>query len=146
MSVAVKFVALLSLCVVIVTSCVSVKPVYYKDDKAVALKAVEQVHQLFNDENYEGILQMFARQTEENGGERDQFLASMKKNRAERGRIVNYKETKYQLTPNASHRELLFLFTTEFEKGIYEEGFVVLVDGENAKLDGYFQSDAPRAR
>lgn len=136
---------LLLLCLfgLIANACLSAKPIYYSDDKAVAIKAVEKVHQLYNDERYEEILQMFVAKKEENPGERDRFLAAMKKNHTERGKIMGYHETKYQITPRASDRELLLVFGTEFEKGSYGEGFVVLVDGENALLIGYFQTDGP---
>ncbi len=124
-------------------ACFSAKPIYYTDDKAVALKAIDKVHQLYNDEKYEEILTMFLKKQESNPGERDRFLFAMKKNRAERGKIIGYQETKYQITPKASFRELLFMLRTEFEKGTYEEGVVVLVDGDTAVLDGYFQTDGP---
>lgn len=126
-------------------ACISAKPIYYADDKAVAIKAVEKVHQLYNDEKYEEILQMFVPRKEQNPGERERFFESMKKNYAERGKIIGYHETKYQITPQSNHRELLFMFRTDFEKGTHGEGYVILVNGEEAVLDGYFQTDGQPA-
>jgi hypothetical protein len=120
------------------TACISVKPIYYDDDKKIAEKHVEKFHQLFNDEKYDEIYNLYTPKIQ-NAQSKEQFAAALQKLRAEAGRIKNSKIIKTDVKPLASSRLVHMFYETEFEKSKLFEEFDCLVEGENAVFDFYGQ-------
>lgn len=117
-------------------ACVSIKPVYYDEDKKVAEKQVEKFHQLFNEEKYDEIYNMFT-EKEQNQQSKEQFVTALKNILAIQGKVKNSKLVKSEVKPKASFRVVHMFYETEFEKGKQLEEFDWLVDGNDALVDFY---------
>lgn len=120
----------------VVTACVSIKPIYYDDDKKVAEKHVEKFHQLLNEEKYDEIYNLFTQKVQ-TGQSKEQFVRALKNILAINGKVKNSKLIKSDVKPEASFRLVHMFYETEFEKGKQLEEFDCLVDGNNAIFDFY---------
>ncbi len=122
------------------TACISVKPIYYEDDKKIAESQVEKFHQLFNDEKYDEIYNLYTPKVQ-NQQSKEQFISVLQNFRASFGRIKNSKIVKSEVNPQAATRLVHMFYETEFEKGKKLEEFDCLVDGQNGIFDFYGQPD-----
>ena len=122
-------------------SCVSVKPIYFEDDKKVAERHVEKFHQSFNEEKFDGMFELFTPKGR-NESSRETFARDLKSLRSRFGRIKNSKLVKSEVKPQASTRLVHMFFETEFDNGKLIEEFDCLVNGDNAIFDHYGQPDA----
>jgi hypothetical protein len=123
-----------------VISCVSVKPIYYDDDKKVAESHVEKFHQLFNEEKYNDLFDFYTPKGR-NQSSREQLIIDLQNLRSKYGFIKNSKLVKSEVKPQSSTRLVHMFYETEFEKGKVIEEFDCLVDGQNAIFDYYGQPD-----
>ena len=120
----------------VVTACVSIKPVYYDDDKKVAEKHVEKFHRLLNEEKYDEIYNLFTQKVQTKQS-KDQFVRAFKSILAINGKVKNSKLVKSDVKPNDSFRVVHMFYETEFEKGKQLEEFDCFVDGDKVVFDFY---------
>lgn len=121
-------------------SCVSVKPIYYDDDKKLAESLIEKFHQSFNEEKYPDMFDLYTPKGRNQSG-KEQFALDLQNLRSKLGRIKNSKLVQSEVKPQASTRLVHMLYETEFEKGKIIEEFDCLVDGQNVIFDYYGQPD-----
>ena len=119
---------------VLTGSCVSVKPIYYDEDKVTARGKVHQLHELYNRETFSDIYDMLSDRLK-NEQTREQFIASLTRLKADNGRFLQSQETKIQVIPQAATREVDIRFSSEYEKGWCDEGFALFVDGKESVID-----------
>ena len=122
-------------------SCVSVKPIYYEDDKKVAEGHVQKFHQFLNEEKYDDMFDLFT-PTGRNESSRETFTRDLRNLRSAMGRIKDSKLVRSEVKPGASKRLVHMYFETEFENGKLIEEFDCLVDGNTAVFDHYGQPKA----
>lgn len=118
------------------TACISVKPIYYDDDKKVAEKHVEKFHQLLNEEKYDEIYNLFNKKMQ-TAQSKEQFTKALQNILAVNGKVKNSKLIKSEVKLVESVRLVHMFYETEFEKETRLEEFDCLVDGENAIFDFY---------
>ncbi len=123
-----------------IISCISVKPIYYDDDKKVAESHVTKFHQLFNEEKYNELFDFYTPKGR-NQSSKEQFATDLQNLRSKYGPIKNSKLAKSEVKLQASTRLVHIFYETEFEKGRVIEEFDCLVDGQNAIFDFYGQPD-----
>lgn len=123
-----------------VISCVSVKPIYYDDDKKVAESRVEKFHQSFNEEKYDDMFDAFTPKGR-NQSSKEQFILDLKNLRSKLGRIKIGKLVKSDVKPQFATRLVHMFYETEFEKGKLIEEFDCIVDRQSAIFDFYGQPD-----
>ncbi len=121
-------------CLVATSACVSVKPIYYDDDKALARKKVEQLHQFYNSDDFTAIYDLVTDRLK-NETTREQFVENLTKLKQDNGRFIEAKETDSQIVPEASFREVRLKYSSKYEKGWCNEGFALFVDGKEAVVD-----------
>jgi len=126
------------------SACISVKPIYYDDDKSLARKKVEQIHQLYNSDDFAPIYDLVTDRLKKEAT-KEQFVANITKLKQDNGRFVEAKETDSQVVPEASFREVRLKYSSKYEKGWCNEGFALFVDGKEAAVDLIMinPSDAP---
>jgi len=121
-------------------SCISVKPIYYDDDKKLAENHVEKFHQSFNEEKYTDMFDLYTPKGR-NQSSREQFIVDLQNLRLKLGRIKNSKLVKSEVKPQSSTRLVHMFYETEFDKGKIIEEFDCLVNDQNAIFDYYGQPD-----
>lgn len=114
-------------CLVVVSSCVNVKPIYYDDDKAVARKKIEQIHQLYNQDDFAAVYEYMTDRLKKEQS-KEEFIASLKKLKEDNGRFLEKNEIDSQIVPEASFREVRLKYSSKYEKGWCNEGFALFVD------------------
>jgi hypothetical protein len=118
----------------VLTACITIKPIHYKDDKAVAVDLVRRFRALYNERNFAGAYALLSPRLAAETSKND-FIAQMQKLQAENGLFVQGKEVKSEIIPLAAAREVRLLYDSEFEKTAFNEGYVILADGENSVID-----------
>lgn len=121
-------------CLVVISACINVKPIYYDDDKAVARKKIEQIHQLYNQGDFAAVYELVTDRLKKEMA-KDAFVASLTKLKEENGRFLEANEIDSQVVPEASFREVRFKYSSKYEKGWCNEGFALFVDGKDAVVD-----------
>jgi len=124
----------LAFCLVVVSACVSVKPIYYDDDKAVARKKVEQIHQLYNQDDFAAVYDLVTERLKREVT-KDVFIATLTEVKQSNGLFLEAKEIDSQVVPDASYREVRLKYSSKYEKGWCNEGFAIFVDGSGAIVD-----------
>lgn len=114
----------------------SLKPVYYEEDKKVAFRLVEKFHFYLDDGNFEAIYDLFSNKIRSQQG-KEQFINRLKAFRAETGKVKITKNLKTDVTPQASFRIVHMIFSTQFENKLVFEEFDCLVDGQKVTFDFY---------
>ena len=128
--------SLLFLLVLTNASCFSIKPIYLEKDKEIAQSNIEKFHQLFNDEKYNEMYDLFSAQIKSEISF-DKFLESFKDLRTNTGKIKNSKLVKSEIKTEASFRVIELVYETEFENVTLSEKFSCLVDGNTSIIDIY---------
>ncbi|MEO5860493.1 MAG: hypothetical protein ABIR33_16285 [Pyrinomonadaceae bacterium] len=121
-------------CLIATSSCINVKPIYYDDDKAVARKTIEQIHQLYNQDDFRAVYDLLTDRLKKEQS-REEFVASLKKLKEDNGRFLEKSEIDSQVAPQASFREVRLKYSSKYEKGWCNEGFALFVDGKEAAVD-----------
>ena len=116
------------------SACVSVKPIYYDDDKAVARSKVVQLHVLYNNDDFAAIYELLTDRLKHETT-KEAFVASLAKLKVDNGRFVESKDVDSQVVPQASRREVLLKYSSKYEKSWCDEGFALFVDGKDAVVD-----------
>ena len=116
------------------SACVSVKPIYYDDDKAVARKKVDQIHQLYNQDDFGAIYDLVTDRLKREMPKED-FIAAFTKLKESNGNFIEANEIDSQVVPAASFREVRLKYSSKYEKGLCDEGFALFVDGGNSLVD-----------
>ncbi len=119
------------------TGCLSVKPIYYKDDKAVAVRYVDNYRSLYNDERFEEMYALLSKRVQQEVA-KEEFVSQMQKAKQSNGKFLNAHEIKSEVVPVGSAREVRIMYESEFELGPCSEGYAILVDGNNAIIDAAF--------
>lgn len=133
------FIALI-LIVTFSPNCVSIKPIYFEDDKRIAIKKIESFQNLFNEQKYDEIYTFFS-SAARNRQSKDQFITSLQKLHDDVGIVINSRLLKSEIRAEASFRLVHMFYETEFRKGKRFEEFVCLVDDEKVLIDFYGQPD-----
>lgn len=121
-------------CLVFISSCVNVKPIYYDDDKALARKKIEQIHQLYNQDDFAAVYEIMTDRLKKEQS-KEAFVASLKQLKEDNGRFLETNEIDSQVVPQASFREVRLKYSSKYEKGWCNEGFALFVDGKEAIVD-----------
>ena len=117
-------------------SCFSARPIYFESDKKIAQVNIEKFHQLFNDEKYNEMYDLFSPQLK-NEINYDKFLESFKNLRSNTGKVKNSKLVKSEINTEAPFRVVELVYETEFENTKLHEKFRCLVDGNTSVIDIY---------
>jgi hypothetical protein len=133
-------VLLIVLLVFVTFSCVSVKPIYYEDDKKIADNYVKEFHNLYNNRDYKKIYEMFSDKIKKQQS-KEQFIFALEKQQNEKGKVVKSEIIKSEIKPLASYRLVHSFYKTTYEKAVKYEEFDCLVDGENTLFDYYGQPE-----
>jgi hypothetical protein len=121
-------------CFVVTSACVNIKPIHYDDDKAVARKKIEEIHQLYNQGNFTAVYELLTDRLKKEQS-KDAFVASLAKLKEDNGRFLEATEIDSQLVPEAAFREVRLKYSSKYEKGWCNEGFALFVDGKGAVVD-----------
>ncbi|MEO7660613.1 MAG: hypothetical protein ABIV48_13445 [Pyrinomonadaceae bacterium] len=119
---------------VVISACVSVKPIYYDDDKAAARKKIEQIHQLYNQDDFAAIYELVTVRLKKETT-KDEFVAILTKLKKDNGLFVEANEVDSQVVPEASFREVRIKYSSKYENGWCSEGFALIVDDKDAVVD-----------
>src|SRR5262245_21875381 len=101
--------------------CLSVTPIYYDDDKAVGKATVERFHQLFNDEKYDEIYDLFTDKGKQVAQTKENFIGHLRGLRYSAGRIKSSDLGTIDVKPQASTRLVHMFYSTQFEKKTIRE-------------------------
>jgi hypothetical protein len=123
------------------TGCVSVSPIYYDDDKAVAKHTVERFHELFNDEKYDEIYDLFSDKGKQVAETKENFIGHLRNLRNSSGRITSSTPETIDVKPQSSTRLVHMFYSSQFEKKIIREEFDCIVDGKRGLIEFYGQPD-----
>jgi hypothetical protein len=135
-----SIILLIILSVFVTTSCVSVKPIYYENDKKLADSYVKEFHSLYNNRDYKKIYEMFSDKIKKQQS-KEQFISALEKLQNEKGKVVKSEIIKSEIKPLASYRLVHSFYKTTYEKAVKYEEFDCLVDGENTLFDYYGQPE-----
>jgi|GEM_PF-3945351 len=136
----VKYTIVIFLCFCHIGCPFSVKPVYFEDDKKIALQLVEKFHSYLDDENFDAIYDLFSNKVRSQQS-KEQFINKLKVFRIEVGKVKTARNLKLDVTPQASFRIVHMIFSTQFENRLVSEEFDCLVDGQKATFDFYGHRD-----
>lgn len=117
-------------------SCVSVKPISFEMDEAIAERQVGRLHRLMNDKKYDEISGLI---NAPDGASREQFIQSLRQLRESAGSITHSKPIKLESEIQGRIRRVHMFFETEFETGKRFEEFVCDVDGNDGRFEFYAQ-------
>lgn len=126
----------------LITACISVKPIYYDDDKKLAYEKGEEFHQLFSDKKYKEIYQNTFSAESRKLLSFENFLAAFGEYRTNCGKVKNSKLVKEGIQPEASYRRIDLIYETELENCLMRERIVFHVDGEKAEIY-FFEKPEP---
>ena len=118
----------------VLTACLTIKPIHYEDDKALAVNQVRRFRALYNEGKFADAYSLLSVRVASEISLKD-FVLQMQKLQAENGLFVEGQEVKFEIVPLASAREVRLLYDSKFEKRAFNEGYAILVDGDNAAID-----------
>lgn len=124
----------LSTFLAVTTSCVNVKPIYFEDDKTVARKKIEQIHELYNQENFAAVYELLTDRLKKEQT-KDQFISSLKQLKESNGLFIEAIEIDSQVVQQAAFQEVRLKYSTKYEKGWCNEGFALFINGKEAVVD-----------
>ncbi|HMS42952.1 MAG TPA: hypothetical protein PKE69_22170 [Pyrinomonadaceae bacterium] len=125
-------VTLLSLAILIF-SCKSSNKIKPEDDYNLALMQIEKLHLLYNEENFEEIVDTLYSSGLVKIGNKNEIIESLKYKFQRFGKVIDSKisnEYGTALTPNTQRREVTITAKTQFENKLCPEVFVFFVDDE----------------
>jgi hypothetical protein len=116
------------------SACVTVKPIYYEDDKNVVREKVEHAHKLYNNSDYKSIYDLLTDRVKHEVTQ-EEFVGILERVKADNGNFLEAKEIDSQVVQQGSFREVRLKNSSNYERGNCEEGYAVFVDGGNAIFD-----------
>jgi hypothetical protein len=116
--------------------CVTSTACVPSSDKAIALKAIEQYHQRYNQFRFHEIYQESTAGMKTNMPE-ERFLESIKAMRQGQGSVVKATELTTDYFSSPDEVEVKILMRVDFEKGSANEEFVYTISQDKATLSGY---------
>lgn len=125
---------------VLTLSCVSIKPVYFDDDKKIAMMKVDKFHQLFNDDKFDQMYDLFSLETRKDVSIQE-FSKSFQQLKNETGKVKKSNVVSSDIKVEAAYRKVELIYKTEFENFTMREKFQCLVDGKDAVIDIYHKPE-----
>jgi hypothetical protein len=119
-----KYGVLLILLGSVLTACLTVKPIHYKEDKAVAVDHVRRFRALYNERKFADAYSLLSARVASEISLKD-FVLQMQKLQADNGLFVEGQEVKFEVVPLASAREIRLLYDSKFEKRAFNEGYAI---------------------
>ncbi|HEY2363152.1 MAG TPA: hypothetical protein VGK36_18670 [Candidatus Angelobacter sp.] len=120
---------------VLLISCVSVRPGYIEDDKRDALRAIENFHARLSSGQYAAIYDASDPALQQTGS-REELIAAMQATRARFGEFRQVTDSEMNVIVHAPV-EIRAAYNSKFEKGDATELFVFLRRGNQIKLAMY---------
>lgn len=118
--------------VLLTVNCFSFKAGYNADEQAQAERGVKEVNRLYNEQNFEGIYNLFSKEAQQNIN-KDNFLTSIKQGFAELGKIQSASLSQAKVIPSTPV-EVRMVYNVKFEKGDFQQWFVWVNRGDKAEL------------
>jgi len=119
------------------TNSCSLKFGYYKEDKKLAEKAVEQFHRLYNEQNYEELYNI-AHEEAKATKSKEKLIELMGRIYADYGKVLDSTVVRADVSVlNAKERQVAMVCKTKFEKKEKYETFLVITSDEKANFHTY---------
>ena len=107
------------------------------DSKSIAVARVEKFHRLFNEKKFDELYEMCGEKIKTRQG-KEKFIELLRTFHSVTGKAKSYQENRApKITTDSGQTSVSLLLDTDFEQGTFQEGFVFLIIGQEAKLD-YF--------
>ena len=133
MSLKIKYFPLIGLISLLLSSCISVRPVYYEQDIATADEVVKKFHRLLNEENYEELYKLTDEQARATKS-KDAFMQVMRQIRGQIGKVVSSSRLDAKATSQTAATQVEAVYQTKYEKEEIKEKFVLMVAGKKAGI------------
>lgn len=114
-------------------ACVSIKPVYYDDDKKVAENAVQAFFQMLNNEKYNDIYALYDEQARSEQS-KESLIQAAKQTLTQYGKVQNSSLVEAKVFPKTSTREVRMEYKAKFDRGERFVWFIWNVNGKQARL------------
>lgn len=119
-------------------ACVSVTPIYYEDDKSMALERMAQFHTHFNNGEYDDAFELFTPNGRSNQTV-EGFSSQLRSFREVSGNFLSHEVVSEKIQLKGNFRIVNYKVRSKFEKIEILEEFDFIVEGESAHIDFYGQ-------
>lgn len=118
----------------LITSCISVKPRYFEDDKKLAIQAVETYHQLYNEKRFEEIYNN-AHEEAKATKDKQKLIAMLDSLYSELGKVERSQLfTTHVSVLNVKERQVEIVYKVKHEKGARNEAFLIVTNDTVGKI------------
>lgn len=118
----------------LLTGCVSVKPMYFEDDKKLAMQAVEKYYQLYNEKNFEEIYNGVHEEAKATK-DKQKLIAMLGGIYETEGKVGHFDLVASNVKMrNAKERQVELLYKTQHENGKRNETFLVVTNDSIGKI------------
>jgi len=114
----------------------SAKPIYYENDKRVALEHVAAFHNYLSDGDYERIYELFDKKVTSQQS-KEQFIGALRSFQDQAGAFRKHTIVTIDVRPQADFRLVHIILDSEFDRIRTQEEFDCFVDGATAVFGFY---------